>query len=208
MKRGNWVLVIVAFVLIFGIGFLWLSLFGAESPAGKEIIDAADGLGVDVYYGDVPIDGDSQLQEVSEENLSDSSSGGGSSGGGSGGGESGGSFGDNCQMIQIAYSLKNFQESMVCVESGPLGCTNLAVNCSMYVYHEDSNAGGGDFGIRFKVVDSEENVLDDSLVVKYLEYGQSELFSEEFNIIDSNGVDENLDCTFDSEIIPKREYCA
>jgi hypothetical protein len=202
MKRGKWVLILVVVALVLAVGILWVFLFGAQNPVGKKLIGIADGVGVDVYYGENP-DQDSALpQESSGEPTGDS--GGGDSGGASVGEES---SGDNCQMIQIAYSLKNFEKEKSCVETGPSGCTNLVINCSMDVYHKDINADGGDFGIRFEVLDSDEVLLDDTLVTKYLEYGEFLLFGAEFNIIDSNGVDETSDCTFDSEVIPRREYC-
>jgi hypothetical protein len=202
MKGRKLVLILAVIVLVLAVGLLWVFLFGDENPVGKKIIDIADSVGVDVYYGENPEQNMTTIKEKLIGLTADSGEGG--SGGDS---VSKGGSGDNCQMIQIAYSLKNFEKEKACIESGPSGCTNLAINCSMDVYHEDSKADGGDFSIRFEVLDSNDVLLDDSLVTKYLEYGEFLSFDAEFNIIDYGGVDETSDCTFDSEVIPRREYC-
>ena len=110
-----------------------------------------------------------------------------------------------CNMQQIQYSLKNFENSVECTDTGINGCISLVVSCSMEVYSFED--GEGIFGIRYALVDSNEIELDFELIEKEVVLDTHVLFSTEFIRSDVSGVDMNLTCPFSVETIPLREIC-
>ena len=129
--------------------------------------------------------------------------------------EDGGADGDNseevvsgvsCRMQQIQYSLRNFQNNFECVNTGANGCVEFVANCSMGVYNLDGNTSGV-FGIRYSLIDLNDEELDFELVERNVEFDTSEVFSVEFVRSDVSGVDENLFCSFSVDAVPMKEVC-
>ncbi|MFH1291220.1 MAG: hypothetical protein ABIH79_01540 [archaeon] len=112
----------------------------------------------------------------------------------------------NCRMQQIQYSLRNFEKSIECTEIGVKGCVRIVIHCSMEVYSFDRDVSGK-FGIRYTLVDAENNELDFELVEKEVGFGNSVIFSTEFVRSDMFGVDDNLTCPFTVESVPRKEVC-
>ena len=113
----------------------------------------------------------------------------------------------NCKMQQIQYSLKNFKNNVKCTNMGADGCIRLIVNCSMEIYNLDRDADGI-FGIRYSLVDSNDEELDFELVQKNTRFDVPEIFSAEFIRNDMSGLDEDLTCPFTMETIPTKEVCS
>jgi len=126
-----------------------------------------------------------------------------SSGGGGGSGGSG--SGLDCITKRVQYSLKNFRESAVCVESDVVGCVKMVVNCSVDVYNFGNDVGI--FRILYYLADSGENKLDSELVGLGVNPDDFEVFEVGFIWEDENGVDEDLSCPFIMDSIPVETVC-
>jgi len=133
--------------------------------------------------------------------------GGGSSGGG-GDGNDGDSevVDDGCILKQVQYSLKNFRSNILCLENGSVGCSKMRVSCFVEVYNFDSGVDDI-FGVRYSLIDSDEDELDFKLVEGNVGAGSSKIFSTEFIWEDEGGIDENLNCAFGMERIPNKKIC-
>ncbi|MCH7851028.1 MAG: hypothetical protein IH845_05285 [Nanoarchaeota archaeon] len=127
-------------------------------------------------------------------------------GGGGGGGES--SEG-SCINLQISYALKNFNETFSCLAYVNGKCVSLSANCSMEINHLDIDVGPREFVVRYDLTDKfTEEILGTNLFQETIEFEESILFTAEFNLEDANGINENLECAFETIIIPRKEVCS
>ncbi len=185
--------------VVFGIMVVLVILFGLLFVFGDEVLRVVD---------DVMSSGGSSSSEniVDDGDVGVVSEAGGVEGSDVGGSESGdvGEVAD-CRMQQVQYSLKNFKNSVECTDMGEVGCTRVVVSCSMEVY--SFYDGVGVFGIRYALVDSDDEELDFELIEKEVEFGTPVVFSTEFVRSDMSGVDEDLSCPFTVETVPLREVC-
>ena len=185
--------------VISGIVVVLVILFGLLFVFGDEVLQVVDEV--------MSSEGSSNLEKIEEdEDVGVVSEAGGVEDSDTGGGESGdvGEVSD-CNMQQIQYSLKDFKNSVECMDTGEVGCTRVVVSCSMEVYSFGS--GVGIFGIRYALVDSNDNGLDFELIEKEVEFGTPVVFSTEFVRSDMSGVDEDLSCPFTVETVPRKEVC-
>ncbi|MCK5449637.1 hypothetical protein KAI32_02130 [Candidatus Pacearchaeota archaeon] len=114
--------------------------------------------------------------------------------------------GSNCKMQQIQYSLRNFKTDVACTDTDANGCIRVVVSCSVEVYSFDKEVDI--FGMRYSLVDSEDNELDFELIEKEVGFETPVVFSIEFIRSDISGVDEDLTCPFTVETVPRREVCS
>jgi len=128
-------------------------------------------------------------------------------------GNSGGNFGSGgetseqtCTTSQIPYSLKNFEENIICHEENGGGCIDLTVNCSVEIYNLDKGFSG-EFEIRYALLDSSENELEVKTLKNNVNFGEYELFMLDFRRSDIGGVSEDLSCFFSVVDVPKKESC-
>ncbi|MCD4771166.1 hypothetical protein K8R30_01985 [archaeon] len=200
MKRFYIILIVIGALMVVSSGsFVLMQVFwssneyqtGMESEEANGIKDEGR---VEINIGDPAVE--------------DSFGGGGAGGGGSGSGDEGdsGVVDDGCILRQVQYSLKNFGDDVLCLENGSVGCSKIKVNCFVEVYNFD--VGVDDiFGVRYSLVDSNEDELDFKLVEGDVATGSSKIFSAEFIWEDEDGVGENLNCVFGMERIPNKKIC-
>ncbi|MFA5174255.1 MAG: hypothetical protein WC438_03675 [Candidatus Pacearchaeota archaeon] len=123
-----------------------------------------------------------------------SSSGSGGSGGGRGGSSSDGTTSTpeipsdaNCILKQISYGIKNFKQERE---------DNLII-CSLDLYNLDETTTG-EFEIEFSLDNSE---LEEIYVKKTIEALSNQTFKAEFETY------EDVTCSYQTLIIPKKEVC-
>lgn len=190
------IILIVAMGIIFLLGDEVLQMYdGGELSESNSNPESAREIG--------DMDGDN-LEEATEDIYGITEGGGSNTDGGN---SEEAIDGVNCKMQQIQYSLKNFKNSVECTNTGANGCISLVVNCSMEVYNLDREVDGI-FGIRYSLVNSENEELDFELVQKNVGFDAPEFFSAEFIRSDISGVDEDSTCPFTMETIPRKEICS
>ena len=145
-----------------------------------------------------------EKNEESENPLSEGMGSGEISEEGSTNGET--SIDSNCISKQIPYSLKNFEESILCQEQEGEECINLIVNCSVEIYNLD-DAFSGEFEIKYTLLDSSQNELEEKTLRDSVEFGEQKLFMIDFTRNDIGGVNEDLSCFFSMVDVPEKEVC-
>lgn len=198
--------------IIFVVAVILVGTGGIVFFSGDDILQVYDKV---LSKNDFNSEDVEKINDVNGKDFKEAVENGMAGAGGSGGGDSGGGGGDseettdktNCEMRQIQYSLKNFRDNAECVNTGINGCTKLVMNCSVGVYNLDENTDDV-FGIRYFLVDSNDEELDFRLIEKNVRVDMPEIFFVEFVRNDISGVDEDLTCSFTIETIPEKEVCS
>ena len=102
---------------------------------------------------------------------------------------------------QVQYSLRNFVESVECLENGTTKCNKIGVNCSVEVYNLDHEVGGI-FGIRYSLI-SDEKELDSEVAEKDIGVGEMGVLKVGFVREGSFGFDVDWGCSIDMESVPQ-----
>jgi len=130
-------------------------------------------------------------------------------GGGSGGSSDGITETEDtmvCDFKQIHYSLKNFQEDVVCLESDQGVCIKLNAICSVDVYNIDVDVEEN-FTIEYALIDTTENDLDTINIINNVNTTSSVKFEANFTIEEASGIDILSGCTPRILVVPRKEIC-
>jgi len=161
MKRKIYVGVVV-FVMVVVLAGAVLFVFWDDVLGFYDNMNSEEGGSG--FAGDVEVVGEVGV-DIESPDVEDLGSGGGSGGGddgGSGGGP-GGAEVISCDSEQVQYSLKNFRNDVLCLESGVVGCVKVGVNCSFEVYNFDDGIDDV-FEVSYSLVDSNKDELDFRLI--------------------------------------------
>ncbi|MEK6895222.1 MAG: hypothetical protein AABX48_01760 [Nanoarchaeota archaeon] len=113
----------------------------------------------------------------------------------------------SCSLQQISYSLKNFQQNVTCLESQNNLCISKQINCSMEVHNLDYTLSGT-FTIRYSEIYEENGnkiEIDSSKSSQNISPHTFKIFSTFFT--NNQNAEKNLECSFNTTEIPKKEIC-
>lgn len=127
------------------------------------------------------------------------------------GGDSSDSMGDSseikesCELVQISYSLKNFESKEECLQEEVEECISKQINCTIEIHNLDEQIGSFELGlVLFKEENSES--IDYLTLLKDVEGKKFEKVSWSFNV-EGNNANEDLSCAFKTTLVPKKEIC-
>lgn len=201
MKKVTVLIFIVGVLVIISSVLFFFREDLAEGDFYKNIF-SGDNLGAD--GDDAPnINDDGVIEDRGDGDDFEGGSGGGAGGGGSGG--DGIVASPGCSIERVPYSLRNFQENVVCREWDDDVCIDLAASCSVGVYNLGDSST--DFNIRYTLLNSSRNELEVKTLSRNIAAGGGSVMSLDFVRSDVGGVDENSICFFSMVSAPFNEIC-
>lgn len=189
---------LILIILIIASGFAAIYFLDEDVlRKGEEIPNVEIPESLDIEEGDLEI-------ELSKSDTPSSSSGGGSDSAGGGSSEAM----TNCETKQVSYSLKNFNEEVVCNTYSLGNCVDLEITCSVNVFNLDESTTG-DFEIGFDLVEIATQEIFSSLSEeKSLGPKENDVFEGFFTVQDEAGLnEEGYDCDFTTLSIPNKAGC-
>jgi hypothetical protein len=197
MIRGMIYLIIIIILA----GFIGIFLFDRNIPINDEVKES---LSIEKEINGGALDKTNASLEKEDTNSPESGGG-----GSEGGGESGGSeeLLENCELRQIAYSLKNFNELSECMDYTLNGCSRLNATCGVLVQNLDDFVSG-EFKLSIKLLDVSSGLELGLLEIsKNLGPKEAKEFIANFDLTNEEGINEEISCDFDTIKIPSKEFC-